>query len=92
VDGADAPAFTAPAARARRANRGTDRLRDKRRRKEDQTVLTAKFVETREQSFFEGRDNPSHPMAMINACRRCEAGPLFGSGEPTNSLVVAPDV
>lgn len=33
VDGADAPAFTAPAARARRADRGTDRLRDKRRRR-----------------------------------------------------------
>jgi hypothetical protein len=54
-------------------------------------VLATKIVETREQSFFEGRDNPSHPMAMINACRRCEAGPLFGSGEPTNSLVVAPN-
>lgn len=54
-------------------------------------MLATKIVETREQSFFEGRDNPSHPMAMINACRRCEAEPLFGSGEPTNSLVVAPN-
>lgn len=55
-------------------------------------MLSTKIFETREQSFFVGRDNPSHPMATINACRRGEAGPLFGSGEPTNSLVVAPDV
>ena len=33
VDGADARAFTAPAARALRADRGADRLRDKRRRR-----------------------------------------------------------
>lgn len=54
-------------------------------------MLATKIVETRELSFFEGRDNPSHPMAIINACRRGEAGTLFESGEPTNSLVVAPN-
>jgi len=37
-------------------------------------VLATKIVETRERSFFEGRDNPSHPRAMINACRRGWAG------------------